>query len=85
MLSDPGTTQQSDRDLDLTTAHWRTVEDIVSVLKRMITLTELLSQDVNASLSAMLPMLINVKRRHLLLRDDDSTTTKALKGKLKRN
>ena len=44
--------------------------------------SELLSQDVNASLSATLPMLINMKRRHLLLRDDDSTTAKALKGKL---
>ncbi|KAF3837832.1 hypothetical protein F7725_009600 [Dissostichus mawsoni] len=48
----------------------------------MITLTELLSQDVNASLSATLPMLVNMKRRHLLSRDDDSTTVKAVKKKI---
>lgn len=36
------TTKQSERDLDLTTAHWWTAENIVSVLKHMITLTELL-------------------------------------------
>lgn len=58
VLSDPGTTHRSDCDLDLTTAHWRIAEDIVSVLRPMVTLTELLSQDVNASLSATLPMLI---------------------------
>ncbi|KAK1904419.1 Zinc finger BED domain containing protein 1, partial [Dissostichus eleginoides] len=75
VLSEPGTTHRSDRDLDLTTAQWRIAEDIVSVLRPMITLTELLSQDVNASLSATLPMLINMKRRHLLSRDDDSTTS----------
>ncbi|KAF3860134.1 hypothetical protein F7725_000389 [Dissostichus mawsoni] len=79
---EPGTTHRSDRDLDLTTAQWRIAEDIVSVLRPMITLTELLSQDVNASLSATLPMLVNMKRRHLLSRDDDSTTVKAVKKKI---
>ena len=84
MLSDPGTTQRSDRDLDLTTAHWRTAEDSGGhrLGAEAYDHSELLSQDVNASLSATLPMLINMKRRHLLLRDDDSTTAKALKGKL---
>ncbi|KAK1888168.1 Zinc finger BED domain containing protein 1 [Dissostichus eleginoides] len=82
VLSEPGTTHRSDRDLDLTTAQWRIAEDIVSVLRPMITLTELLSQDVNASLSATLPMLVNMKRRHLLSRDDDSTTVKAVKKKI---
>jgi len=82
VLSEPGTTHRSDRDLDLTTAQWRTAEDIVSVLRPMITLTELLSQEVNASLSATLPMLVNMKRRHLLIRDDDSATVKAMKKKI---
>ncbi|KAK1896513.1 Zinc finger BED domain containing protein 1 [Dissostichus eleginoides] len=82
VLSEPGTTHRSDRDLDLTTAQWRIAEDIVSVLRPMITLTELLSQDVNVSLSATLPMLVNMKRRHLLSRDDDSTTVKAVKKKI---
>ncbi|KAK1889398.1 Zinc finger BED domain containing protein 1 [Dissostichus eleginoides] len=82
VLSEPGTTHRSDRDLDLTTAQWRIAEDIVSVLRPMINLTELLSQDVNASLSATLPMLVNMKRRHLLSRDDDSTTVKAVKKKI---
>lgn len=72
VLSDPSTTKQSDLDLHLSTARWRTAEDsFVSSLKPMITLTELLSQYVNASLSAMLPMLIN-------MRDDGSTTPKTL-------
>ncbi|KAF3848769.1 hypothetical protein F7725_015266 [Dissostichus mawsoni] len=62
--------------------HFKKTEDIVSVLRPMITLTELLSQDVNASLSATLPMLVNMKRRHLLSRDDDSTTVKAVKKKI---
>lgn len=79
VLSNPVTTHRSDRDLDLTTAHWRIAEDIVSVLKPMLTLTELLSQDVNASLSATLPMLVNMKRRHLLLRDDDSAAVLNMK------
>lgn len=61
VLSDPVTTHRSDHDLVLTMAHWRIVEDIVAVLKPMDTLTELLLQDVNASLSATLPMLVNMK------------------------
>lgn len=82
VLSDPEITKRSERGLDLTTAHWLTAEDTVAVLKPMITLTELLSQDLNASLSATLPMLINMKRRHLVLRNEDSPTTKALKTEL---
>ncbi len=54
----------------------------MSALKLMVTLTELLSQEENASLSATLPMLINMKTRHLLLRNDDSPAVKALKTKL---
>ncbi|XP_060781454.1 zinc finger BED domain-containing protein 4-like [Neoarius graeffei] len=83
VLSNPVTTHRSDCDLDLTTAQWRIAEDIVSVLKPMVTLTELLSQDVNASLSATLPMLINMKRRHLLLREDDGAAVTALKKTLR--
>ncbi|KAF3835713.1 hypothetical protein F7725_013509, partial [Dissostichus mawsoni] len=58
------------------------VHDNAANMVPMITLTELLSQDVNASLSATLPMLVNMKRRHLLSRDDDSTTVKAVKKKI---
>lgn len=83
VLSDPNTTQRSDRDLDLTAVQWRIAEDIVSVLKPMVTLTELLSQDDNVSLSATLPMLINMKRRHLLLREDDSAAATAMKNTLR--
>ena len=79
VLSDVSVSKQSDRNLELTTAQWRTAEDIVSVLKPMITLTELLSQDINASLSATVPMLINIKNRHLAVRDDDSNVIKNLK------
>lgn len=60
MLSNPVTTHWSDCYLDLTTAHWRIMKDIISVLKLMVTFTELLLQDVNASLSPTLPMLMNM-------------------------
>ncbi|KAF3847424.1 hypothetical protein F7725_020452, partial [Dissostichus mawsoni] len=33
-------------------------------------------------MSATLPMLVNMKRRHLLSRDDDSTTVKAVKKRI---
>ncbi|KAF3833166.1 hypothetical protein F7725_026831, partial [Dissostichus mawsoni] len=56
------------------------VHDNAANMVPMITLTELLSQDVNAS--ATLPMLVNMKRRHLLSRDDDCTTVKAVKKKI---
>ena len=48
----------------------------------MITLTELLSQDMNASLSATVPMLMNIKKLHMVVRDDDSMVSKALKTTL---
>lgn len=59
-----------------------TAEDIVTVLNPIIALTELLSQDMNASLSATVPMLMNIKKRHLVMRDDDSKVIKALKTTL---
>lgn len=49
-------THQSDHDLILTSAHWRIAENIVLVLKLMVTVTEHLSEE---------PMLINMKRSHL--------------------
>ncbi|KAL1268624.1 hypothetical protein QQF64_033987 [Cirrhinus molitorella] len=61
-LTDSSVSKRADRDLELTTSQWRTVEDTASVLKPMITLTELLSQDMNASLSATVPMLMNIKK-----------------------
>ncbi|XP_054476510.1 NADPH oxidase 5 [Anoplopoma fimbria] len=48
----------------------------------MITLTELLSEEDNASLSATLPMLANLKKRHLTITDNDSPITKKMKSKL---
>ncbi|RXN36258.1 zinc finger BED domain-containing 1-like protein [Labeo rohita] len=74
--------KRSDRDLELSTSQWRTAEDIVAVLKPMITLTELLSQENNASLSATVPMLMNIKKRHLVVHEDDSRTTKIIKTTL---
>ncbi|KAI2660035.1 E3 SUMO-protein ligase ZBED1 [Labeo rohita] len=41
VLTDESVSKRSDRDLELSTSQWRTAEDIVAVLKPMITLTEL--------------------------------------------
>ncbi len=83
VLSDPNLTKKSDSStLDLTTAQWNAVEDIKNVLKPMITLTELLSEEDNVSLSATVPMLANLKKRHLAITDDDSPITKKMKSKL---
>ncbi|KAL1264720.1 hypothetical protein QQF64_005075, partial [Cirrhinus molitorella] len=82
VLTDSSVSKRADRDLELTTSQWRTVEDTVNVLKPMITLTELLSQDMNASLSATVPMLMNIKKRHLVVHEDDSAVTKTLKTTL---
>ncbi|KAJ8401823.1 hypothetical protein AAFF_G00377940 [Aldrovandia affinis] len=82
VLSDPSYTGKNECSLDLTTAQWNMAEDISNVLKPMVTLTELLSEEDNASLSATIPMLTNLKRRHLAIAEDDSPTTKSLKAKL---
>ncbi|RXN34368.1 zinc finger BED domain-containing 1-like protein [Labeo rohita] len=82
VLTDESVSKRSDRDLELSTSQWRTAEDIVAVLKPMITLTELLSQENNASLSATVPMLMNIKKRHLVVHEDDSRTTKIIKTTL---
>lgn len=82
VLTDSTVSKRSDRDLELTTSQWRMAEDIVNVLKPMIKLTELLSQDMNTSLSATVPMLMNIKKRHLVVHEDDSAVTKTLKTTL---
>ncbi|KAL0151741.1 hypothetical protein M9458_052967 [Cirrhinus mrigala] len=76
VLKDSTVSKRSDRDLELTTSQWRMAEDIVNVLKPMIKLAELLSQDMNTSLSATVPMLMNIKKRHLVVHEDDSAVTK---------
>ena len=82
MLSDPNYSGKKERSLDLTTAQWIMAEDISNVLKPMVTLTELLSEENNASLSATVPMLFNLKRRHLDIFENDSNVTKSMKKKL---
>ncbi|KAJ8347462.1 hypothetical protein AAFF_G00198830 [Aldrovandia affinis] len=82
VLSDPSYTGKNERSLDLTTAQWNMAEDISNVLKPMVTLTELLSEEENASLSVTITMLANFKRRHLAIAEDNSPTTKSLKAKL---
>lgn len=82
VLTDEIVSKRSDRDLELSTSQWRTAEDIVAVLKPMITLTELLSEENNASLSATVPMVMNIKKRHLVVHEDDSRITKIIKTRL---
>ena len=58
VLSEPNYTKRSDSStLDITTEQWNMAEDITDVLKPFITLTELLSEETNISLSAAFPML----------------------------
>uniref|UniRef100_A0A8C7R8M3 HAT C-terminal dimerisation domain-containing protein n=1 Tax=Oncorhynchus mykiss TaxID=8022 RepID=A0A8C7R8M3_ONCMY len=82
VLSSPNYTEKREPSLDLTTAQWNMAEDICNVLKPMVTLMELLSEEDNTSLSATLPMLAHLKRRHLAVAEDDSPATKSLKTKL---
>lgn len=82
VLTDSSVSKRCDHDLQLTTSQWRRSEDVVNVLKPMITLIELLSQDMNTSLSATVPMLMNIKKRHLVVHEDDSAVTKTLKPTL---
>ncbi|KAJ8416951.1 hypothetical protein AAFF_G00328290 [Aldrovandia affinis] len=49
----------------------------------MVTLTELLSEEDNASLSVTITMLANLKRRHLAIAEDDSPTTKIVDPRFK--
>ncbi|CAB1313520.1 unnamed protein product [Coregonus sp. 'balchen'] len=72
VLSDPNYTGENERYRDLNTAQWNMAEDILNVLKPMVTLTELLSKEDNASI----PMLANLKRCHLAVVEDDSPDTK---------
>ncbi|XP_066567854.1 E3 SUMO-protein ligase ZBED1 isoform X3 [Amia ocellicauda] len=83
VLSDPNVTRKADqRNFDLTSTQWIVVEDTAQILKPLVTLTELLTQEENLSLSATLPMLSNMKNRHLAPQDEDSPAVTALKRKL---
>ncbi|CAB1313122.1 unnamed protein product [Coregonus sp. 'balchen'] len=82
VLSDPNYTGKREHSHDLTTEQWNMAEDIWNVLKPMVTLTELMSEEDNTSLSATIAMLAHLKHRHLAVVEDDSPTTKSLKTKL---
>ncbi|XP_022520027.2 zinc finger BED domain-containing protein 4-like [Astyanax mexicanus] len=73
VLSDPSITKKGDRTLDLSTEQWKLAQDLVEVLRPLITLTEVLSQEENVSLSSAVPMLFNLKKRHLSLEEEDET------------
>ncbi|KAI4821594.1 hypothetical protein KUCAC02_007192, partial [Chaenocephalus aceratus] len=70
--SQPSITKKADRTRDLTADQWKLAQETAEVLGPLITLTELLSQEENVSLSATMQMLFNLKRRHLSLEEDDS-------------
>lgn len=57
-------------------------QNLTDALKPFITLTELLSQENNASLSATIPMLVNLKKCHLVVFQGDSPTKRKIKLKL---
>ena len=82
VLSDPIVTKKGDRTLDLTSDQWNLAQDTAEVLGPLITLTELLSREENVSLSSVVPMLTNIKKRHLTPLDADSPAIRALKSTL---
>ncbi|XP_071371643.1 E3 SUMO-protein ligase ZBED1-like [Centroberyx affinis] len=82
VLSDPSITKKGDRTLDLTADQWKLAQETAEVLGPLITLTELLSQEENLSLSATVPMLFNLKKRHLSPEEDDSPAITEIKTTL---
>ncbi|KAL0188430.1 hypothetical protein M9458_015529, partial [Cirrhinus mrigala] len=82
VLSDPSITKKGDRTLDLTADQWKLAQGMAEVLGPLITLTELLSQEDNLSLSATLPMIFNLKKRHLSPEEDDSPAIREMKNTL---
>ncbi|KAK0135825.1 Zinc finger BED domain-containing protein 1 [Merluccius polli] len=82
VLSDPSITKKGDRTLDLTADQWKLAQETAEVLGPLITLTELLSQEGNLSLSATVPMLFNLKKRHLSPEEDDSPAIREMKNTL---
>ncbi|KAJ4934524.1 hypothetical protein JOQ06_007317 [Pogonophryne albipinna] len=82
VLSDPSITKKADRTLDLTADQWKLAQETAEVLGPLITLTELLSQEENVSLSATMQMLFNLKRRHLSPKEDDSPAIREVKKTL---
>lgn len=62
VLSDPSITKIGDCNLDLTADQWKLAQETTEVLGPLITLTELLSQEANLSLSATVPVLFNLKK-----------------------
>ena len=79
VLSDPSITKKKDQNLDLTTDQWKLAEEVVGVLKPLITLTEQFSLETNVSLSATIPMLSNLKKRVMMPNPDDSPAIRDLK------
>ncbi|XDV26060.1 hypothetical protein PO909_029858 [Leuciscus waleckii] len=82
VLSDPSITKKGDRTLDLTADQWKLAQGTAEVLGPLITLTELLSQEANLSFSATVPMLFNLKKRHLSPEEDDSPAIREMKKTL---
>lgn len=69
LLSNPGTSKRAERGLDRFSSEAHDHSDGVSVTEHKCYV-------------ATLPMIINMKTRHLQVREDDNEATKALKGKL---
>lgn len=82
VLSDPSITKKGNRTLDLTGDQWKLAQETSELLGPLVTFTELLSQEANLSLSATVPMLFNLKKRHLSPLEDDSPTIREMKNTL---
>lgn len=73
VLSDPSITKKGNRTLDLTGDQWKLAQETSELLGPLLTLTELLSQ---------VPMLFNLKKRHLSPEEDDSPAIREMKNTL---
>ncbi|XP_042633118.1 zinc finger BED domain-containing protein 4-like [Cyprinus carpio] len=82
VLSDPSITKKGNHTLDLTGDQWKLAQETSELLGPLLTLTELLSQEANLSLSATVPMLFNLKKRHLSPEEDDSPDIREMKNTL---
>lgn len=79
-FSNPNFSKKSERsELGLTNTQWNAAENIKNVPKPMITPTELVPEVENIPLYATIPVVANLKRQHLLIRDNDSPLTEKKK------
>lgn len=81
VLSDRNLTRLTDaRLLDLKDEWWRVIQDMIKCLETLKISTEMLSADINVSVSHVVPILFSLINKHLKVYEDDSDITKQFKA-----